>query len=359
MERAVRLPVLGWAKLGGLALLLVLGGWHGVCAQQGSPAAAAGLPGAPSSLPGTVSGTVVDADGDVVEGATVKLLVAGAATPLKMLTDDDGVFVFNAVPPGAFTVTASSEGVQDVSVTGQLRPADATDVGTIALRTATAQFEVSAMSPHDAAQIDVKQEESQRLLGILPNFGITYNWNAPRLDAKQKFELATRSVIDPTTFLANAGIAGGERYVGEFQEFGPGWLGFWKLYGAITADTAIGTELGGAILPTVLHQDPRYFWKGTGTIRSRVLYALSRAIICRGDDGHNQFSYSGVIGDFAAGAISNLYYPKVDRNGASLTFQNGAIDLGYDALGNVIQEFLFKDLTPGSRKTKSNAPGSD
>jgi hypothetical protein len=104
--------------------------------------------------------------------------------------------------------------------------------------------------------------------------------------------------------------------------------------------------IGGAILPSLLKQDPRYFYKGTGSTRSRILYALANAVICKGDNGHWQANYSGILGALAAGGISNLYYPASSRNGAGLTFENTLIGIGGSAVGNLFQEFLVRKLTP-------------
>ena len=104
--------------------------------------------------------------------------------------------------------------------------------------------------------------------------------------------------------------------------------------------------IGGAILPSLLKQDPRYFYKGTGSTRSRILYALANAVICKGDNGHWQFDYSGILGALAAGGISNLYYPASSRNRAGLTFENTLIGIGGSAVGNLFQEFLIRKLTP-------------
>jgi hypothetical protein len=115
---------------------------------------------------------------------------------------------------------------------------------------------------------------------------------------------------------------------------------------AAYGDALIGTMIGGAILPSLLRQDPRYFYKGTGSTRSRILYALANAVVCKGDNGHWQADYSGILGALAAGGISNLYYPAGSRNGAELTFENTLIGLGGSAVGNLFQEFLVRKLTP-------------
>jgi hypothetical protein len=106
------------------------------------------------------------------------------------------------------------------------------------------------------------------------------------------------------------------------------------------------------VLPSLLKQDPRYFYRGTGTRRSRLLYALANAVICKGDNGKWQPNYSNMLGGLAAGGISNLYYPAKDRNGARLTFENALIEIGATAGANLVEEFLVPRPTPKSSKPK-------
>ena len=102
--------------------------------------------------------------------------------------------------------------------------------------------------------------------------------------------------------------------------------------------------LSSAILPSLLHQDPRYFYKGSGTTRQRAVYAVSRVVFTRGDDGHPEFNYSRILGDFGAGAISNAYRPSNDR-GVGLTIRNGFIDLAGNAADNLLREFILRRVT--------------
>jgi hypothetical protein len=99
-------------------------------------------------------------------------------------------------------------------------------------------------------------------------------------------------------------------------------------------------------LPTVFKQDPRYFYKGTGSKKSRVLYALANSVICKGDNGKWQPAYSSILGSIAAGGLSNLYYAPSDRNGAELTFENALVGIGAAAVTNLLQEFVVRKLTP-------------
>ena len=140
-----------------------------------------------------------------------------------------------------------------------------------------------------------------------------------------------------------------EQAQNHFSGYGQGAQGYAKRFGASYADTVSGTFIGGAILPSLLKQDPRYFYKGTGGTRSRALYALANAVICKGDDGHWEANYSSIAGSFAAGGISNLYYPSSDRNGAELTLENALIGIGENAAANLLQEFVIRKLTPNAR----------
>ena len=144
-----------------------------------------------------------------------------------------------------------------------------------------------------------------------------------------------------------------EQAQNHFRGYGQGAQGYAKRFGAGYADTVAGTFIGSAILPSLLKQDPRYFYKGTGSTSSRFLYALANAVICKGDNGRWQPNYSNVLGNLAAGGISNLYYPPQDRDGAGLTLENGAIGIGATAVSNIFQEFIIRKLTP---KVPNNAP---
>ena len=169
--------------------------------------------------------------------------------------------------------------------------------------------------------------------------------SAEPLRTHQKFELAWRSVLDPVTITLNGISAGIEQATNAFPGYGQGAAGYFKRFGAANADTAAGTFLGGYLYPVIFRQDPRYFYLGHGSITHRALYALSTAFRQRGDNGKWQPAYASILGDLSEGAVSNLYYPASDRHGATLTFENGLISIGSDAVGNLIQEFLLRHLT--------------
>ncbi len=201
------------------------------------------------------------------------------------------------------------------------------------------------LTQEQVAEDQIKVEEKQRLLGVFPNFYVSYNPNAVPLTAKQKFKLAWKATTDPVSFIVTGAVAGIEQADNAFSGYGQGAQGYAKRYGAAYADQVSGTFIGSAILPSLLKQDPRYFVKGTGSTKSRVLYAMANAVICKGDNRHWQPNYSFIIGDLAAGGLSNLYYPAKNRNGAALTFENTAIVIGAGAIGNIFQEFFLRKLT--------------
>jgi hypothetical protein len=151
------------------------------------------------------------------------------------------------------------------------------------------------------------------------------------------------------TFGITGAIAGAQQATNAFKGYGQGAQGFGKRYGASYADIVTSTFIGGAILPSLLKQDPRYYYRGTGTFHSRFWYAISQTFICKGDNGKWQFNYSSILGSLAAGGISNAYYPDTDR-GAGLTFENFGIGLGATAGVNLLQEFVLRKLTPHAQK---------
>jgi len=214
----------------------------------------------------------------------------------------------------------------------------------MALVSATTQLQVVAART-EVAEEEIHLQEKQRVLGILPNFYVSYVRDAYPLNSKQKFELAWKTTIDPFTIVLTAATAGIEQARNDFSGYGEGAQGYGKRFGAAYADAAIGTFIASAILPSLLKQDPRYFYKGTGSKRSRILYAVANLAVCKGDNQRWQPNYSNILGSLAAGGVSNLYYPAKDR-GAALTFENAFIGIGAGAVVNLAQEFVLRRLTP-------------
>jgi hypothetical protein len=314
-------------------------------AQQASPIDAP-VP-AQDATAGTISGTVVDQNGNFLLAARVSLRRPGQTEENTQQSDGAGHFVFKAIPPGRFQLTVTGDGFATQQVAGVLHAGEVLEVPLISLPIAAATTEVRvSVTNYELAEEQVKIEEKQRVLGVIPNFYVSYQRDALPLRPKQKFELAWKTSIDPVTLAAAGAVAGVQQAQNEFSGYGQGADGYAKRYGAAYGGAVIGTMIGGAILPSLLKQDPRYFYKGTGSTRSRILYALANAVICKGDNGHWQFDYSGILGALAAGGISNLYYPPGSRDGAGLTFENTLIGIGGSGVANLFQEFLIRKLTP-------------
>jgi hypothetical protein len=306
--------------------------------------------------PGGITGTVLDQTGAVVAGARVTLAIAGRPSDREVLSGSDGQFSFANVAPGTFQLSVSLAGFATKKISGTLTQGDFYIVPPIALSVATEVTEVRVGLPTvELAEEQIKDQEKQRVLGIVPNFYVSYVPNAAPLTPKQKFELAWKTTIDPVTFVIIGGTAGIQQAENTFSGYGQGAQGYGKRYGANFADNITGTFLGDALLPSLFKQDPRYFYKGTGTVRSRILYAITMSVICKGDNGHWQLYYSGIMGGLASGGISNLYYPAKDR-GAGLVFENEIFGIGGSAAANLIQEFLIPRLTPNLPKNRGSKP---
>jgi hypothetical protein len=303
---------------------------------------------------GSISGTVVDPTGAAVAGALVTLTRQDQSGNQQMPSGDNGQFSFANVAPGTFQVTIAAGGFAKQALSGTLHAGENYVVPQVALALATETTQVR-VGPQ-IAEAQIKAEEKQRVLGVIPNFYVSYIPNPVPLTPKQKFELAWRTTIDPVTFILTGAIAGVQQEENDFSGYGQGAQGYGKRYGASYADVVTGTFIGSAILPSLLKQDPRYFYKGTGSTRSRILYAIANSVICKGDNGHWQPNYSGILGSLAAGGISNLYYPASNRNDGALTFENAGIGIGEAAAANLFQEFVIRKLTPAVSKHQPAKP---
>ena len=206
----------------------------------------------------------------------------------------------------------------------------------------------------------LKTEEKQRLLGIVPAFNSVEGGVAPPLTPGQKFDLWYRSAIDPFTFVVAGIDAGVEQAENSYPEYHQGFEGFAKRYGAAYADSVDGNFWGNAVLPVLLHQDPRYFRLGHGPKKRRLGYALLSTIRCKGDNGKWQPSYSNVGGNLIGGAISNIYYPASDR-GVGLTLERGFTVTAEGAFGSVAFEFYpdaiaYLKHRPDRKRALTSAP---
>jgi hypothetical protein len=213
----------------------------------------------------------------------------------------------------------------------------------------------SGKSQQKIADEQIKEQEKQRTLGVLPAFNVSYRSDAVSLTPRQKMRLAFRSATDPVAFAAPFFVAGYHEAMDSDKGFGWGIEGYGKRSGAAYLDTLDGDIIGNGILPSILHQDPRYFRLGHGSTTHRMLYALATNVICKHDNTHKwEPNYSNVAGNLIAGGISNLYYPSTNSE-ISQTFTNGFIVTAEGGFGSIFQEFwpdisrkfLHKDPTHG------------
>ena len=218
-----------------------------------------------------------------------------------------------------------------------------------------AQPPAAEKSQHEKAEEQIKEQEKQRLVGVLPQFNISYRSDAVSMTAGQKMRLALRSTTDPVAFASAFVVAGYHEAMDDDKGFGWGLQGYGKRSGAAYLDAFDGNMLGNGILPSILHQDPRYFRLGHGTFTHRLLYSVATNVICKHDNtGKWEPNYSNILGNIAGGAISNLYYPS-SNSGIGQTFTNGFIVTAEGGVGSIFDEFwpdvsrklLHRDPTHG------------
>jgi Carboxypeptidase regulatory-like domain len=295
---------------------------------------------------------VLDASGASVSGADVTLLPRDGQPSRSMVSEADGEFNFVEIHPGSYLVLVSAKGFAvftsaEFAVVAQ----QVYEVPDISLSLAGETTEVIVRPSDVIAAEQIRDAEKQRLAGILPNFYTSYVQDAAPMTWKQKFSFATRGTFDPVAMLGVGFAAGVEQANNSFAGYGQGAAGYGKRFAAKFADGRSSDYLTHAIFPSLLHQDPRYYYQGTGTINSRLLHAIGSAFFTRGDNGNTEPNYSYVLGDMCSGALSNLYYPAANR-GAHLVFSNAAVGLAGRVGGNLLREFLPKHSTtnvPGER----------
>jgi hypothetical protein len=307
---------------------------------------------------GMINGTIVDDTGAAIAGAKVTLSHEGISPGTDVLSGEDGQFFFSNVSSGPYRLTVSVPGFAEQTVSGVLNFGELASLPPIRLTLAFGAVTDVTSTRIEQAERQVKEQEQQRLLGVLANFFVTYNPDALPLTAKQKFELSWKSRLDPVQFGVVGLIAGVQQVRNDYSAFGAGAGGYARRYAAAYGNVLTRSMITRVVLPSLLKQDPRYFYKGTGSTKSRIGYAISRAVIRKGDNGHWQPNYSEILGGLASGVLSNLYYPAQDRKGVRLTFENAAIGIGGDAVGYLAQEFLYRKLTTHTRKPDGSPKGS-
>ena len=300
----------------------------------------------PESQPGQIMGTVTDVNGDIVPGATVVLAGPEITDRRTVETSENGFFQFDNVTPGvAYRIDISAQGFAASSSAVTIAPGEVKILGEVRLALAMQQTTVRVSgNPIEIATEQVKFEETQRVLGIIPNFYVSYEGdNAAPLTAGMKFRLALKVSHDPVAG-AGIGIMAAIKQAADTPDYRQGMKGYSERFSADATDSFTDIMIGGAVLPSLLHQDPRYFYQGTGSTRSRLRHAMLAPFICKGDNGKWQPNYSTVGGDLASSALSNLYYPQSDR-GTGLVLSGFAISTAERMLSTVAQEFVLSRFT--------------
>lgn len=178
-----------------------------------------------------------------------------------------------------------------------------------------------------------------RMFGVIPNYrAAQYQENYQPLSTRQKYEIARKDSFDWPNFLLLAGFALQSQIAsGGFRQNG-GLSGFGKFYGRAMADQVIGSYITEAFLPSLLHEDPRFFRLGTGSILHRASHAASNVFVTRTESGRARFNVSEVAGNASVVAITSIYYPQSQSPGEGAL--RLGMNLGNDVLSNLITEFL-------------------
>ena len=319
-------------------VLVVLGGMMVAVAVSAQSTEAA------NTKTGSILGTVVDTSGDPIAGANVARQ-GPAGGRFALVTKDDGTFAFHDVAPGApFQITVTAEGFAEWSSSVAVEPGQEKTLTDVKLRILAVQRAVTvSYSSKEVAAQQLKVEEEQRVLRFMPNIYVVYDPHPEPLTAKMKFHLAYKGLTHPTFFGLEA-VWAGVQQAANTPDYPQGLKGYGERFGANLAAGATEGLFANAILPSLLHQDPRYFYQGSGTKWSRARHAILAPIVCKGDNGKLQPNYSQWGGLLISGALANTYYPSSNR-GAGLVFRNFGTNMGIHVALGLVQEFVLGKLT--------------
>jgi hypothetical protein len=297
---------------------------------------------------GSILGTVVDGSNDTIPNATV-VLQKPIGDPLTFVTKEDGSFAFHDVAPGiGYQIAVTAEGFEEWNSSIAVEPGQEKTLTDLTLHILAARRAVTVTySSEEVAAQQLKAEEQQRVLGFIPNIYVTYEPHPEPLTAKMKFHLAYKGLTHPTFFAIEGLWAGVEQAAG-MTDYRQGARGYGERFGANVASGTSEALFGNAILPSLLHQDPRYFYRGSGTKGSRAWHAVLAPFVCQGDNGKSQPNYSQWGGSLISAALSNTYYPASQR-GPGLVFTNFGTNMGLHVALGLAQEFLLGKFTSKHR----------
>ena len=206
-----------------------------------------------------------------------------------MVSEANGEFNFTNIPAGSYLVVVNARGFAPfTSPEFDIAVRQAYELAGVSLAVATANLEVTVRPTEMIAAEQIRAEEKQRLVGFFPNFYTSYVYDAAPLTTKQKFSLAARGTFDPVAIIGVGSAAGIEQANNSYAGYGQGAAGYSKRFAAKFIDGRSSDFLTHAIFPSLLHQDPRYYYQGSGTIKSRLAHAVTSAFVTRSDGGTYQ-----------------------------------------------------------------------
>lgn len=323
------------------------------------PASEAGTTSSPGAAPlgsaaATIIGTVLDLNGDLVPGATVALNGESTGDQREVTADDSAAFKFDSVKPGIpYEVTVQVKGFSTwTSPAIVLEPSQFLILDGIHLKMEGESTSVTVYgSTEEIAVEQVHLAEQQRVFGFIPNFYVNYDGaNAAPLTTSLKFKLAMRVARDPISIVGVAFMSGIDQ-ASNRPDYVQGAKGYGQRFGANAAGAFSDILLGGAVLPSLLHQDPRYFYQGTGTTASRLKHVVSAPFICRGDNGNRQINFSSMGGVMGATALSMAYYPSSNRGSQDMMLAF-SVSEGARVLAAIAQEFIIPRFTPNLKRAR-------
>lgn len=295
-----------------------------------------------------IQGVVRDTSGSIVTGAIVTLDTDASAIAAQRtaITDQAGAFRFAAVEPGSHKITIAAPGfavwtAANIAITSTNNQSTLSPVLQVAATTASVDV---TLPPRERAKEQLKTEEKQRLLGVFPDFLVSYAPNPAPLTVAQKFHLGWKIIVDPVTLAGTAISAGIDEARNNHPEFGQGTEGYAKRFGTQYTSQISHVIIGHVVMQSIFHQDPRYFYKGTGSFGSRALHAIGMAFLAKSDKGHWQFDYSDVLGGMASHELSSLYYPPTSRP-VRRTIDDVLLGFAGRAENNIFHEFISRRVT--------------
>jgi len=189
-----------------------------------------------------------------------------------------------------------------------------------------------------------QDDNPKRILGFIPNFQTKNDdpGNQQPLTVKQKYILELHQTVDFSAHIGNLFQAALQQAANAQPHYGEGWGPYAERFGAAEADQVTSAFFMYGFLPSILHDDPRYFRRAKGSIVSRAYYAATRTAITRKDSGDPTFNIPLVAGFLLQQSISTAYYPPEDRS-ASRVFENWGTSLAFNSAYNELKEF-YPDL---------------